>query len=392
MATDLVLCSFCEILSGKWADVTDVGANIAIPVFEEDVMLELCCESAANLKTKPTLLHLCGEIIVVGDLHGSLHDLIRIFKEFGLPPARRYLFLGDYVDRGNFSIEVITILLALSNRFPEHIHLIRGNHEFCEIFSKYGFLEDISKVFQTMRLVAAFTNVFSELPLAAVINNMFFCCHGGLSEHLTTLKQIESLKRPIHSDRATAEAPFLKDLLWADPSDEFPMFAESRRGEMHTYGKQAVRKFLERNNLVAVIRAHEYCTEGIKSNCGRSVITVFSASCYKPDRENKCGVLLIDPAGLRGHKFDPIRRIQRDFCSFFTMKRPEKRSKPQTNLMACHSLRSFKNVPMSMSGLVMRPTVKQVPRLRAAMMVGQPMYKTESLPACSNTFKCGSPQ
>ena len=388
MATEIVLCSFCEVLSGKWDDVKEVGQKLSIPTFDEGLLVDLCNEAAANLAAKPTLLRLTGEFVVVGDLHGSLHDLLRIFKEFGLPPMRRYLFLGDYVDRGNFSIEVISLLLALSNRFPENVFMIRGNHEFFDVYSKYGFLDDITTMFSGTRLVTSFNNVFSELPLAATINDKFFCCHGGLSQHLYTLDQIESLRRPIHSDKSTAAAPFLKDLLWADPSEDFGMFAESRRGEISTYGKDAVRKFLQRNNLVAVIRAHEYCQEGLKAYFNRGVVTVFSASAYKKNCENKSGVLVIGPDGLSGRRFDQIPKIPREFCMFFTMKKPEPRvCQPGKNgVWSCHSLRSFKNCPLVKSNMIRPGLLKAASRIRFTDTPSQPRQKSLSVPACCNTF------
>ncbi len=78
---------------------------------------------------------------IFGSLHGQYLDLIRLFEKYGIPDtdpsyykksdieSLDYLFLGNYVDRGNFSLEVICLLLALKVKFPLSIHLLRGGHE-----------------------------------------------------------------------------------------------------------------------------------------------------------------------------------------------------------------------------------------------------------------------
>lgn len=76
------------------------------------------------------LLELEAPIKIFGDVHGQYFDLFRLFEVAGYPESdNKFLFIGDYVDRGKQSIETITLLLAYKVKWPQHIFLLRGNHE-----------------------------------------------------------------------------------------------------------------------------------------------------------------------------------------------------------------------------------------------------------------------
>lgn len=125
------------------------------------------------------VVHVQAPVTVVGDIHGQFFDLIEIFKIGGYCPDTNYLFLGDYVDRGMFSVETISLLVCLKLRYPHRVHLIRGNHESRGVTQSYGFYTECSRKYGNANVWHYFTDMFDFLTLSVVINNQIFCVHGG---------------------------------------------------------------------------------------------------------------------------------------------------------------------------------------------------------------------
>jgi protein phosphatase len=248
-------------------------------LLELDTLLDLLNTVHPILRAEPILLHLSGDIHIVGDIHGNIDDLLRIFEQSGYPPDAVYLFLGDYVDRGSFGVEVMTLLFALKCKFPEHIYLLRGNHETQPISQTYGFSAECQKKF-CMILFAEFNFVWTALPIAAVVNASVFCVHGGLSPSLKKLEEFAKLQKP-------AETLFgvFNDLLWSDPSRKVEEFEASSRGTGYCFGQAALDAFLEENGLTIMVRSHEMCHTGI-SWCFPNCVTIFSNSDYTGRRND----------------------------------------------------------------------------------------------------------
>ena len=267
-------------------------------------IMRLCNDAAAILKNEPNILYVDAPLFVYGDIHGQFQDLIRFLEMTGLPPKSKLLFLGDYVDRGKNSIEVITLLFAFKMLYPDHVFLLRGNHECPEVNSNYGFLEECKdrfggdgfKVFETAN------KCMMQLPLAAVINQKIFCVHGGISPSLNRLSDITQIKR----DTIIPGEGLFCDLMWSDPRSGGKGWENNERGVSYTYNEAAIDKFLLANNLELICRAHQAIPTGYKFFHGYRLLTVFSAPNYcgmygnqgavmKINGELECSFLIIQP-------------------------------------------------------------------------------------------------
>ena len=254
------------------------------------------------------ILSLNGTFIVVGDIHGNVDDLIRIFEKQGYPPEQKYLFLGDYVDRGDFSVEVLLILYSLKFLFPEHIYLIRGNHESETVTSFYGFKIECSRKY-SQKVYFKFSDSFLYLPFAAIINNKYFCVHGGISPQTMNLEELSKIKRPIDNDSSLA----ITGLVWSDPQKNARGFQKSDRGTGFLFNDQKLNQFLKRNNLELMIRSHEVCVTGMEKTLNKCV-TIFSNTNYCGMNNNACICLISEDKNgnyVQYIKFSPLTRKER---------------------------------------------------------------------------------
>ena len=243
--------------------------------------MELIDRAKDIMVTEPNIISLQAPLLAVGDIHGQYFDLLNMIEQGGAPGIEeQYLFLGDYVDRGSFSCEVMFFLLSLKVAYPTKVWLLRGNHECATVSGHFGFKQEC-KMKYGMNVYYKFLLLFQSMPLAAVISTSYgdvFACHGGISPSFQTLDEIERLNRFVEPETD----PALLDILWSDPvsdeevdgmSDEqFQEFlnldwkTNTSRGCSYTYGYKAIRQFLDANNLVCIVRAHEVQEDGYKKH------------------------------------------------------------------------------------------------------------------------------
>lgn len=132
----MIFSDHIEQMSKDLEKISNGEDSFVFKIYEKSLLISICEKVSELFKNEPIVLDLKGDCIVVGDLHGHIIDLYRIFTVFDLPPKTTYLFLGDIVDRGGFSIEAITLLFVLKLLFPANIYIIRGNHEFNTLSEK----------------------------------------------------------------------------------------------------------------------------------------------------------------------------------------------------------------------------------------------------------------
>lgn len=286
-----ILKYYIDVMNISVDDYANKKRRLKLPIIPEPI-LSCLLESVSNIfKEETILLNISSPCIIVGDVHGQLLDLFRILKSFPLPPATKYIFLGDLVDRGEFSTETVTLTFILKVLYPQNIFIIRGNHEFGEISQRSDFFAELFSIYSNSSpLPQAFENAFSYMPLAAIIDNESILIHGGIGPSINDIESITSIQRPVLNFKNEKVA----DLLWSDPSDTISMFIPSNRGTGSIFGPNSLNSFLSNSNLKVLIRGHQCVENGCQTEISGKVITVFSASNYCGITNNKAGVLIIN--------------------------------------------------------------------------------------------------
>ena len=264
----------------------------------------------AIFREEPNVLMIEAPIAICGDIHGQFYDLLKLFEVGGDPKDVQYLFLGDYVDRGLFSIECLLLLYSYKICFPKRFFMLRGNHECRHLTEHFTFKEECIHKYELSAYKEAVES-FDSLPLAAVVSDQFFCIHGGISENIKTVDDIRNVNRFAEPPQKGAAC----DVLWADPMEDFDTYNGEQRFFFNdirscscVFSYKAACDFLDRNHLRCIIRAHEAQDEGYKTYRQKdnfpTVITLFSAPNYLDAYGNKGAIMVFDGSVMNIRQFE----------------------------------------------------------------------------------------
>eukprot|EP01012_Entosiphon_sulcatum_P045701 TRINITY_DN6104_c0_g1_i1.p1 TRINITY_DN6104_c0_g1~~TRINITY_DN6104_c0_g1_i1.p1 ORF type:complete len:587 (-),score=59.19 TRINITY_DN6104_c0_g1_i1:168-1880(-) len=294
-------------------------------------ILRLCQEFSSVVTAEPVFLRLKSPIYILGDIHGNFADLYFYLSQllpFGHMKycANQFLFLGDYVDRGAFGIEVVAYLFAMKCLQPSSVYLLRGNHELFTINgdeAHYGdgsFKQQCIRKFGPQRgddVWVAVNEAFKLLPIAATVDDKIFCAHGGIPRYFggedNRLKLLSdpsfprfNSTHPQQGDNALRARyrEIAMDVLWNDPSDdeqglnEYGFGVNARGPNTYTFGNKAIEMFLQNHGFEYIIRAHELKQTGLRIAKSAKVITVFTSSGYCGG-DNGSGAVFVSNGKMR---------------------------------------------------------------------------------------------
>jgi diadenosine tetraphosphatase ApaH/serine/threonine PP2A family protein phosphatase len=253
----------------------------------DEVSVRLLLEKLREiLYSEGNVLELTAPITICGDIHGQLYDLFELFRVAGSPPDTKFLFMGDYVDRGYYSVETFCYLAALKVRYPDSVYLLRGNHESRTVNQLYGFFDDCVATYGHPGIWLLCNQTFDLLPMASLVQSKIFSVHGGLSPDVALIGEISLHQRQRELQPA---GPFC-DLCWSDP-DWIAGWAPNGRGAGYVFGSDPVREFCHNNKIDLITRAHQLAMDGFEYMFDNHLITVWSAPNYMYRSGNQASVL-----------------------------------------------------------------------------------------------------
>jgi len=274
----------------------------------ESDMKKLCDRVRNILLEESNIQPVSSPVTICGDIHGQFWDLLELLRKGGEVPQTSYIFMGDFVDRGHYSLETVSLLFALKARYPDRVTLLRGNHESRQITQVYGFYDECQQKYGSATVWKTCCGVFDFLNLAAIIDGTTLCVHGGLSPDIRTLDSIRTLSR---AQEIPHEGAFC-DLMWSDP-DDIENWAVSPRGAGWLFGGSVVKEFNHVNSLNLIARAHQLVQEGYKYMFDEQLVTVWSAPNYCYRCGNLASIMTVHEDGSRSFTvYDAAPENERD--------------------------------------------------------------------------------
>lgn len=289
-------------------------------------------QAALVLRTEPNTLAINDDVIIVGDIQGQYYDLVKILAACGSPRSTKYLFLGNYTGNGGFNLECILLLLAAKVVYPKSVHLLRGSNESKLMADVLRLSEECQRKY-AKSLFTQLLSAFNCLPLAAVVQNKYFCVHSGLSPDVSHVNDIALIHRFRHIPTRGA----MCDLTWSEPDwdtdnllynnleessgetyvprvgsfETRPLFIKNKqRGFSYVFNFACAKRFVSANNLLCIVRSHEVQDLGFKlyrphpNHLFPCLVSIFSAPNYCSSFGNKGAVLALSKGSLEFKQFE----------------------------------------------------------------------------------------
>jgi diadenosine tetraphosphatase ApaH/serine/threonine PP2A family protein phosphatase len=279
---------------------------------EEDVSRVLDA-LLTQLLSEDTIAIVQSPVVIVGDVHGQYEDVRFLFQKALHPTlpsdspdsptdlnGLNFLFMGDYVDRGHYSLNTFLLIVSYKLQAPGTVTMLRGNHESRQVTQQYGFHQEIISKYGHAGIWIKCMQIFDLLPFAAITDNKIFSIHGGLSPDMKLLDQINKADR-------REEIPSMGlfcDLAWSDPDEGGNVtFRPNPRGAGQIFGRLPVQEFLRVNKLQLITRSHQLVQDGFqwffcnKSGTDGKLINVWSAPNYSYSSGNDASILMFKSSG-----------------------------------------------------------------------------------------------
>jgi hypothetical protein len=298
-----------------WYDNSKMEAIHSSLPFTNQEIFDLIKEVKPLLEKDHSLIRIRSPCKIFGNIHGVYDDLMRYFESFGNPSddnqmgdinVMQYIFLGDFCDRGLYSLEVILLLFALKIKYPEFIYLIRGHHEDRNINEKYGLGDEchdrlLDDIKNPLSLFNNINKAFDYLPFGVLVDNNILLIHGGIGSSINSLDDIDNIKRPVSVELNPTNTTQLNiiDLLWSEYSDDIENIEannerdKNKNGFIVKYGRERLNKFLVDNKINLIITGHQFVKEGFSTYNNDRLLTVFSATNYMDKYKNIGGMITI---------------------------------------------------------------------------------------------------
>ena len=268
----------------SFIEIIEKGDNIP-----EENITPILLKLLEILLEENNVLELSSPILICGDIHGQLYDLFEIFKITKLDTEYKYLFLGDYVDRGRFSVNTFLYLSCLKIKYPNKIYLLRGNHETRCINQIYGLYEEINNIYGHNGLWTFLNDIFDLLPISCLIDDKIFCVHGGISPNIKLIESINLFNRRNEIENYSP----LSELLWSDP-ENVNEWKNNQRGIGFLFGLPQIENFCFNNKINFIIRSHQLVNEGFCWNFLNKICTIWSAPNYMYRFQNNASIFKIN--------------------------------------------------------------------------------------------------